>query len=82
MPSFAITRLFSGGIITNYFCSAECVRGLLLLATERCGYHPRRERYGSRCDLCNDIRAFLYERYPGRFAELGPAGYYLNFARE
>jgi hypothetical protein len=28
------------------------------------------------CDLCTEIRSFLFHRQPGRFPEISPEGFY------
>lgn len=38
--------------------------------------------YYNRCHLCQDMRLFLYEKFPGRFKELAPSGFYEALIRE
>jgi len=47
---------------------------LVTLAMEQ-GFSPE-VGYSSACDLCTDVRAFLFDRNPGRYHELGPEGFY------
>ena len=39
------------------------------------GFTPKKS-YLNKCDLCLDIRRFLIGKVPGRYPELGPAGFY------
>ena len=52
------------------------IRGLYELASQTCGYTPRREAYLNHCDLCTDIRHFLVYADRERFPELAPKGFY------
>ena len=38
--------------------------------------------YYNRCHLCQDMRLFLYQKFPGRFKELAPSGFYETLIRE
>jgi len=59
----------------------EGVGGLVELAGQR-GFSPS-ETYSSACDLCNHVRAFLFQAgYDHSEDELGPVGYYERFAFE
>ncbi len=55
---------------------ATGVRGLYDLAAEDHGFTPQREGYLTPCDLCTDIRGFLYRLTGDRYRELAPAGFY------
>jgi len=52
------------------------VCGLYELAAERFGYAPHRNAFLNPCDLCTDIRNFLFRRTEDSFSELAPAGFY------
>lgn len=66
-----VHRLFTAGI-----------KGLLGLAIERHGYAPRRDAFLSACDLCTDIRSFLFADETAAYSELAPEGFYAELARE
>ena len=61
-----LTRLFRSGI-----------RGLAEYA-QSMGFEPQKDGYINKCDLCTDIRAFLFERTHGEQNELKPEGFYQN----
>ncbi len=52
------------------------VRGLLEMAQAEFGFAPGREGYLNACDLCDEIRRFLFARGYDGSAELAPAGFY------
>lgn len=52
------------------------IQGLYAYAREVHGFEPTRPEYVGKCDLCNDIRRYLIHQAPGKYLELGPAGYY------
>jgi hypothetical protein len=52
------------------------VRGLYDYAAGAFGYTPQQSGYLNHCDLCTEIRGFLFHRQPGKFSELAPAGFY------
>ncbi len=45
------------------------------------GFVPESSYY-NRCHLCQDMRTFLYQKHPGKYAELSPAGFYEAVLRE
>jgi hypothetical protein len=49
--------------------------GLLQLAQREDGFTPQ-ESYLNKCDLCLDIRRFLFGKDPDSYPELAPAGFY------
>lgn len=51
------------------------IRGLFRLA-EDFGYRPLRSGYLNHCDLCTDIREYLWQLEGHDFAELAPNGFY------
>lgn len=51
------------------------VSGLLAWAKENAGFSDTGKRYINRCDVCNDIRRFLFKKGMAR-KELNPPGYY------
>jgi len=56
--------------------AAGGIQGFWNLATTQYNYAPQRETFLNHCDLCTDIRHFLWQARPGVFAELAPAGFY------
>jgi hypothetical protein len=52
------------------------VGGLLELVAERHGYRPRRTSYGSKCELCHEIRKFLVVETGTGSRELLPRQHY------
>ena len=52
------------------------IQGLFAYAVEEYGFADADSGYANKCDLCNDIRRHLFAAAPGRYPELGPAGYY------
>lgn len=56
--------------------AAEGVRGLCRLAREQYGYQPRRLDYINKCDLCTDIRVYLFRKGKDHFEELHPSEFY------
>jgi len=56
--------------------AATGIRGLFAMTRDRHGYTPRLEGYLNPCDLCTEIRRFLFRREKDRFAELAPSGFY------
>lgn len=56
--------------------AATGINGLYELASQNCGYAPRRNEFLNHCDLCTDIRAFLMRLEGGHFPELAPQGFY------
>ncbi len=56
--------------------AAAGIRGLYDLAVRTGGYRPQRDGYLSHCDLCTEIRRFLFGRRAEAFPELSPAGFY------
>lgn len=38
--------------------------------------------YYNRCHLCQDMRIFLYQKFPGRYRELAPASFYESILQE
>ncbi|MEJ2154496.1 MAG: radical SAM protein [Desulfobacteraceae bacterium] len=50
--------------------------GLYELAAERYGFRPRSDGYLNHCDLCTDIRGFLWRTEGVAFEELAPDGFY------
>ena len=38
--------------------------------------------YYNRCHLCQEMRLFLYQKFPGRFKELAPASFYETILQE
>lgn len=53
------------------------IRGLYNFAEEAHGYHPQRDGYLNHCDICTEIRGYLYQLEGEAFAELGPGGFYM-----
>jgi hypothetical protein len=56
--------------------AARGIRGLFEWAEARYGYRPQRGAYLNHCDLCTEIRGFLWRIEDQVFAELGPDGFY------
>jgi len=56
--------------------AASGLHGCYTMAHEKFGYLPRREAYLNHCDLCTEIRSFLFQQVNGRFTELSPEGFY------
>lgn len=56
--------------------AAAGLRGLYALARDRHGFTPRQDTYLNPCDLCTEIRRFLFQRKKKAFAELAPDGFY------
>lgn len=56
--------------------AATGIRGLFAMAKARYAYPPRADGYLNHCDLCNDIRSFLWRLDGPTFAELAPDGFY------
>lgn len=56
--------------------AATGIRGLFELAAETHGYRPGRDGYLNHCDLCTEIRKFLWRKDGDNFAELAPGGFY------
>jgi hypothetical protein len=42
-------------------------------------FHPEKDFYISRCDLCTEIRFFLSRHRPDKFSELQPKGFYSSY---
>lgn len=57
---------------------AEGIGGLLELAERRYDFQPKRSAYGSKCELCYEIRQFLVTEKKVDSHELQPRGHYLN----
>jgi hypothetical protein len=58
------------------------VAGLFALARNRYDYVARRNTYLNSCDLCTDIRTFLFTKNVTRFRELAPEGFYAELMDE
>ncbi len=56
--------------------AATGIRGLFELAADTYGYAPGSNGYVNHCDLCTDIRTYLWQLDEARFAELAPGGFY------
>jgi hypothetical protein len=56
--------------------SSNGIRGLFELADQDYGYKPQRDRFLNHCDLCTDIRHFLWQHHGDRFPDLAPDGFY------
>ena len=56
--------------------AATGIQGLWTLATEQYGYIPSRNEFLNHCDLCTDIRHFLWRSPASHFAELASPGFY------
>jgi len=56
------------------------IRGLIELAADKYGYHPGKNGFLNQCDLCTDIRRFLWHSEGEGFAELAPDGFYAESA--
>lgn len=56
--------------------AVDGIRGLHQLAVRRFGYAPQQKSFLNHCDLCTDIRCFLFGLGKNRFPELAPAGFY------
>jgi hypothetical protein len=52
------------------------IRGLHEWVARDFGYTPHHGGYLNHCDLCTDIRRYLFNRDIERFAELAPGGFY------
>lgn len=52
------------------------IRGLYAYAGRRHGYTPRRDAYLTHCDLCTEIRHFLFRQEDAPYPELAPHGFY------
>jgi len=52
------------------------IQGLLAYASEEHGFAAADSGYVNKCDLCNDIRRYIYAKAMDKYPELGPAGYY------
>jgi hypothetical protein len=46
------------------------------MASDDHGYTPLRDTYLNHCDLCTEIRRFLFQRADDRFPDLAPDGFY------
>jgi hypothetical protein len=46
------------------------------MALEGFGFIPARERYINKCDLCTEIRHFIFNKEFNGSRELGPRGCY------
>lgn len=55
------------------------IRGLFELAEKSYEYRPQRNTYLNHCDLCTEIRLFLWQLEGERFDELNPGGFYSEF---
>jgi len=58
------------------------IRGFHEMATGNFGYTSQRQGYLNHCDLCTDIRRFLFRLEGPRLAELAPAGFYADSGQE
>ncbi len=56
--------------------AADGIRGLFTIAAENYGFIPRTSGYLNHCDLCTDIRGYLFKTEGKRFIELAPGGFY------
>jgi sugar phosphate isomerase/epimerase len=56
--------------------AANGIRGLHQLAVRRFGYAAQQKTFLNPCDLCTDIRGFLFGLEEEKFPELAPAGFY------
>jgi hypothetical protein len=56
------------------------IHGLFDLASRDYGYRPQGDVYLNHCDLCTDIRRFLWQHHRHRFSELAPNGFYAELA--
>ena len=58
--------------------SRHGIRGLVNMATEACGYRPRKDHYINKCDLCTEVRTFMVEHDYGGSNELSPNEFYFR----
>lgn len=56
--------------------ASKGIGGFLEQAEKRYGYRPQRDGYLNHCDLCTEIRGYLWGLEGEGFAELGPDGFY------
>ncbi len=56
--------------------ASEGIRGLAAFARREAGFAPAPAGWWNRCDLCDAIRLFLFERGWSRSQELSPKGFY------
>ncbi len=56
--------------------SNEGINGLYDLAGNKYGYAPLKQGYINKCDLCTEIRTFLFAHTSETFPELTPVGFY------
>ncbi len=56
----------------------EGIKGLYNFSKDY-GFSPKMNGYWIKCELCNEIRYFLFDRFKEQFLELSPKGYYLYF---
>lgn len=59
--------------------TADGIQGLVELARKDFGYGSRHRGFLNHCDLCTDVRQYLWNLEGVHFAELGPAGFYAEF---
>ncbi len=62
--------------------AAAGINGLYDMATGSHGYIPGKAAFLNHCDLCTDIRRFLWQQDRSRFSELSPDGFYRELAVE
>jgi hypothetical protein len=56
------------------------IQGLFELAHREYGYRPQHDAFINHCDLCTDIRHFLWQHQADRFPELAPNGFYAEIS--
>ena len=52
------------------------IRGLIKFAEDTAGFHPQRNLYINKCDLCTEVRSFLIQNDYHDSNELGPVEFY------
>jgi len=66
--------------LLSRLCS-KGIGGLYEMAVAEFGFTPSRERYINKCDLCTEIRFFLFRQNKVEFQELSPKEFYLEERR-
>ena len=54
------------------------IRGLVNMATDTCGYQPRKGHYINKCDLCTEVRTIMVEHDYSGSNELSPNEFYFR----
>jgi hypothetical protein len=52
------------------------IRGITSLSFDKMGYRLKKDRYVSKCEICQEIRVAAFFDRNNRSEDLGPAGFY------